>query len=97
MKSHYNMLVKDFESALNKIYELRSTQLNPLRNNAAQSQPSTYDSGFIYSEVKLLNKAKVYAQEDTLLRIKKIGTEIELSGAFEGISKGKSVNTLNPL
>ncbi|TWK18371.1 hypothetical protein CHCC19466_3343 [Bacillus licheniformis] len=88
-KSLQYMLVKDFESALNKIYELRSTQLNSLPNNAAQPQSTTYDSGFNYSEVKLLNNAKVYAQ-DTLPRIRKIGNEVELSGAIKGISKGKS-------
>ncbi|AKQ75080.1 glycosyltransferase family 2 protein [Bacillus licheniformis] len=85
-KSLQYMLVKDFESALNKIEEMKNTQTNALTNSA---QASKYDSGFIYSEIKLLNNAKVYAQ-DTLPRIRKIGNEVELSGAIKGISKGKS-------
>ncbi|MBJ3765224.1 hypothetical protein D3Z89_06070 [Bacillus subtilis] len=85
-KSLQYMLVIDFESALNKIEELKNTQPNTLTNSI---YPSKYDSGFIYNEVKLLNNAKVYAQ-DTLPRIRKIGNEVELSGAIIGISKGKS-------
>lgn len=85
-KSLQYMLVIDFESALNKIEELKNTQPNTLTNSI---YPSKYDSGFIYNEVKLLNNAKVYAQ-DTLPRIRKIGNEVELSGSIKGISKGKS-------
>ncbi|RAM56003.1 hypothetical protein DI05_03480 [Bacillus subtilis] len=85
-KSLQYMLVIDFESALNKIEELKNTQPNTLTNSI---YPSKYDSGFIYNEVKLLNNAKVYAQ-DTLPRIRKIGNEVELPEAIIGISKGKS-------
>ncbi|MEK5503593.1 hypothetical protein [Bacillus sp. FSL M8-0168] len=88
-KSLEYMLIKDLEAAINHLYEIKHNSSAQNNFDRAVKNEEEDDTGYIYNDVKLLNNAKVYAK-DTIPRIRRIGNEVELSGAIKGISNGNA-------